>query len=438
MIKCLVFDDHGNRSAIMRVINHLKAEVGNTIEIVYTGRYDDTYDYFSRKEFDLYIVFSYWDNIEINNNYLYVYKFKDDFIRINLFLFDTSQTRNKKDLADNAIGKKPGWKYVDNSFDVQLGASLEYATSSRIALISLSEEEISTYVNFKFRDALTEVFADLKSAHSVIFRHLVFPPEYRQAGLSILNYFCEVAEQRYPDLPCTVQIEQDGQQVRMVIQTQEGYRDTIERTLEEYGLVISGQRQPAELFDNAVYVMRLENKLTIVEAELQQERRAYTLLQEQKEIANRLLNWAEENTTRQDQRIEYLEREVSELRRIVGSSLAKTQQTTYLLVEGTISHSQKLTDIFSRYLEHASDNDTLQKAVSTIQDLTKRILSNIDHDTMSSDDKCNLTQAAHDIQRVDHVYWESFKVELLTFFCGVASGVGGNMVTDFVNLLGRL
>ncbi len=263
-----------------------------------------------------------------------------------------------------------------------------------------------------------------------ILREIEFSPEYRQAGLGIMHYFAEVMQQKYPDIPATVQITQQNLTVRMIIETDDGYRDIVEQTLEDYGLVISGKRHTAELFDDAVAMMRLENKLDVVRIELRAERRA-----------NRLLA---RYGSEQKARIEHLETEVSELRQIVGNLLAgmqeathRAQQTTHLLAAGAVNHCQALSVLFARHLDRAPDNP-LRQAIGTIQALAERALTATDQDALSGVDKVALTQAATDIEAADSMYWRDFKAELIGFFRGVGAGVGGNVATGILELLSIL
>lgn len=272
-----------------------------------------------------------------------------------------------------------------------------------------------------------------------IIREIEFPPEYKQAGIGIMNYFAEVIKQKYPDIPATVQITQDDLTVRMTIETDDGHRETVEQALNDYGLVVAGQRQPAEFLEDRVAVMRLENKLTMVEAELQQERRAYGLLEGQKEISDRLLRWAERYADRQDQDIEHLQTEVSELRQILGNSLTGAQEATYraqetnhLLAAGAIIYNQNLAALFDRHLASAPDSETLRQAMSAIQTLAERAVAAENEAGLSNQERAKLTQAAADIQAESGTYWSVFKGELIEFFKGAGAGVGGNYATDAV------
>ncbi len=258
-----------------------------------------------------------------------------------------------------------------------------------------------------------------------IMRTIEFPPEYRQAGIGIMNYFAEVMRQKYPDIPATVQITQEDLTVRMTIETDNGHREVVEKTLEEYGLVVSGQRQPADFLDDEIAVLRLENKLDVARAELQAERRA-----------NRML---ERYGNEQKARIEHLEIEVSELRRIVGNSLTgaqeathRAQETNHLLATGAISHNQNLAALFDRHLASAPDSETLRQAMSAIQTLAERAAAAESEARLSNQDKAKLTQVAADIQAENGTYWNAFKGELTEFFKNAGAGVGGNYATDAV------
>jgi hypothetical protein len=94
-----------------------------------------------------------------------------------------------------------------------------------------------------------------------ITRSIEFPPEYHQAGLSILNYFGTIIRQHYPEIPVTVRIEQEGLMVRIAVETAEGQREIVERTLEAYGLVVTGKMAPEELLEDPYQVMAFKHKL---------------------------------------------------------------------------------------------------------------------------------------------------------------------------------
>ncbi len=137
-----------------------------------------------------------------------------------------------------------------------------------------------------------------------IIRETEFPPEYHQAGVGIMNYFATVLRQKYPDIPATVQISQEVRTVRMTIETEPAYREIIEKALEDYGLIVAGQRPPSALLSDTTDVIRLENQLRLTQVQLESERRALQLTEQQS-----------------PPRIESLEDDVAHLRLLVGGQL---------------------------------------------------------------------------------------------------------------------
>ncbi|MCP4108233.1 MAG: pentapeptide repeat-containing protein [Desulfobacteraceae bacterium] len=104
----------------------------------------------------------------------------------------------------------------------------------------------------------------------VIIKSIEFPPEYHQAGISILNYFGTVLRKKYPDVKAKVKIEQDGLKVTMIVDTIGGDKEVIEKTLNEYGLVITGKMLPEEFTENnGLLKIELESKLTQARAEIE-------------------------------------------------------------------------------------------------------------------------------------------------------------------------
>ena len=137
-----------------------------------------------------------------------------------------------------------------------------------------------------------------------IVRSIEFPPEYREAGTSILMYFNHILKLKYPDLKVKVSIEQDGLILRMLIHTPTGHKESIERTLEEYGRVVVGQLMPEDFLHDPFEVIALKNKLEIAHLELRQTRELLSLTQKNSQ-----------------QRIESLEEEVDRLHRLIEISL---------------------------------------------------------------------------------------------------------------------
>jgi hypothetical protein len=106
-------------------------------------------------------------------------------------------------------------------------------------------------------------------------RSIEFAPEYYQAGVGVLSYFGEILRQKYPDVNAKVRIEQQGNIVRMHIETPNGDINIIEKELEMYALVIKKQAPIESLFQDKLQIMALENKLEVAQMEIRQ---AYKML----------------------------------------------------------------------------------------------------------------------------------------------------------------
>ena len=75
--------------------------------------------------------------------------------------------------------------------------------------------------------------------------------------MSILNYFGQVLEEKYPDLDTAVLIKQRGNTVSMTVETPQGEQEKIEKTLDEYGLVVTRQMAPEEFLDDKIAILEL-------------------------------------------------------------------------------------------------------------------------------------------------------------------------------------
>ena len=97
--------------------------------------------------------------------------------------------------------------------------------------------------------------------YAKIVREIEFPPEHKQAGLHILSYFHEILSKKYPDIPVKFSIGQEAETIRMTIETPEGTKELIEKTLEDYGEVVNNRKTPEEFLSNPKDVLELRLQL---------------------------------------------------------------------------------------------------------------------------------------------------------------------------------
>jgi hypothetical protein len=119
---------------------------------------------------------------------------------------------------------------------------------------------------------------ELKGGENINFRQIIvnraieFPPQYHQACLGVLSYFGSVLREKYPSQEATVRIEQDGLVVRLIVESENGNREVIEKALEEYELVLRGEVQPEEFFVSSSKVLELKNELRIAQLRIDYQR----------------------------------------------------------------------------------------------------------------------------------------------------------------------
>lgn len=98
---------------------------------------------------------------------------------------------------------------------------------------------------------------------SIVDRSIEFPPEYHQAGIGILNFFASYLNEKYPDQKATVRIEQSGLNVRMIVESETGNKEVIEKALHEYELIVSGKERADKFTNNEKLILELRNELRV-------------------------------------------------------------------------------------------------------------------------------------------------------------------------------
>jgi hypothetical protein len=121
----------------------------------------------------------------------------------------------------------------------------------------------------------------------VIDRSIEFPPEYHQAGLGILNYFSTYLMEKYPGTTNTVRIEQCGLVVRLIIESEDGKQDIVEKALQEYELIVTGKTSPETYSPNDKVLLEIKNELRIAQFRVESQN---DIIQLQNHRIDQLLN----------------------------------------------------------------------------------------------------------------------------------------------------
>ena len=223
-----------------------------------------------------------------------------------------------------------------------------------------------------------------------IHREIKFPPEFQQAGLAILNYFSEVLAQKYPDTPISVSIKQIGVRVVLEITTPDGAVEQIERVLEQYGMVVQGAMRPNEFLDDPIAVMRLTQKLELVNLELKQTRE---ILQLQKDYSGA--------------RIKSLEDQISTLTNIVGAELRSRES------------------LLSAFTTASNSN---------IQELAPRVLELLNTHSKATIDR-NASEVAETLENLEAAAPKTFTTLCQFIYSSAAAGVIGESAVNWLKAL---
>lgn len=221
-----------------------------------------------------------------------------------------------------------------------------------------------------------------------IIREITFPPEYREAGVAILSYFARVLEQKCPEAGARVSIVQDGNTVRLQIETNKGDRQTIERTLSDYGKVVTGELLPTQFYSDPAAVTELSNKLEITKMELRLKEQNFLTYQNHSE-----------------RRINELAGQVAGLMSLVGSQLSTVQTLSQALA--SLASSERLSPAVAKAL------DAVTKLVSSEK---------------SNESEAKLHKALQVIRVEDAGFFSRLKESA----SNIAHSVAGNMATPWV------
>lgn len=201
-------------------------------------------------------------------------------------------------------------------------AMFERTKEDLLALSPLSHPNPFLLLGISHKDQCLEVTelkceGDSVSRQIVINRSIEFAPEHHQAGLGILSYFGTVLREKYPEHNAKVRIEQEGLRVRLVIESDNGDKEVIEKALQEYELVVRGETSPETFFDNKAKVLELKNELRI----------AHVRIESQKDL------------------ITYQGQEIASLRQLFGHSLTVTNSQPLCISVNPVITISNATDL---------------------------------------------------------------------------------------------
>jgi hypothetical protein len=189
-------------------------------------------------------------------------------------------------------------------------------------------------------------------------RAIEFPPEYYQAGVTVLANFGEVLRDKYPNINAKVRIEQEGNIVRMHVGLPNGEVETVEEVLEKYFLVVSKQAPAELLFESRLKVAKLENKLDLIDAELRSSERALKLSIE----------------SREDMKAAH-EQAVAGFQHIIGEQAAQIHTLIHLATQQVTSHERTQLAQSTLFKDLIGENNGNHATLMAIRSLEYNLMS---------------------------------------------------------------
>ncbi|MGI4762934.1 MAG: hypothetical protein ACRYF0_19640 [Janthinobacterium lividum] len=256
---------------------------------------------------------------------------------------------------------------TSNAIEALLGTGIhirqiEYLPSEEVCRVQLSKLGLPSspapivlafFSPTEPEEITVEELSTPKISEASIERTLEFAPEYYQASVGLLSFFGKILRDKDPQTKAKVRIEQDGNIVRLHIESAPGNIETIEERLEQYALIVNKQAPPESLLDNPGQIVELKAQLRVAQMQVET---AYEL----KQLS--------------DGRITSLEKQVEFLQSQFAAQILQTDKVIDIVGRQNDSHERMqaalLTHsgtLFKDLLQESSGNQRLAEAVTSLR-----------------------------------------------------------------------
>ncbi|WP_201555197.1 hypothetical protein [Psychrobacter immobilis] len=176
----------------------------------------------------------------------------------------------------------------------------------------------------------------------VLDKFIEFPPQYYQAGLGILNYFSQYLHKNYPDENATVKIEQNGQSIRLIVISEDGNTDVIERALTEYEMIVTGNGNPEDFTEDKGLILELKSELRMSQVRIETQQDIIGYLKTDKNYLSELLEKAlkQEKYTTIEINPSFRNNLSVVTNNVVNEALPLVEQLKYILPDKNDSHAE--------------------------------------------------------------------------------------------------
>lgn len=246
-------------------------------------------------------------------------------------------------------------------------------------------------------------------------KYIEFSNDNCQAGISILSYFGEVLKSKHPDTKNKIRIEQQENSVVMTIDTDYGNREIIEKTFNDYGLVLASKMPPETVFDSKMDVLAFKQKLERAEVEVRQTRDILQLKSDEHIDFKR--------SSRQE--IEFLKQVICQQ----SQQLDQSHKTINTNSESIADMMRKQSSIVHMAFKTLKCNEEFhKKTLLDLQIIEEKIVS----DRLSEQDKEEITQCVESINNSSPEALSKLKAGLEQTMYGVSGNIVFNTVLSII------
>ena len=243
-----------------------------------------------------------------------------------------------------------------------------------------------------------------------IIKEIKFPPEFKQAGIGILNYFSDYITRKYPEDNIEVSIRQINTKVILVIKPPKGKVIPIVEDFTTFGKIVTGEEPVEKYSQDPIVIQEMHNKRKLAELEINITKRLYEVEKDVLRLKNEKSSYEYINEVNPLAFMEEVFKFSSKIVNIqnlqIGDSNVKNQNIYSNISASNIGNDNKLTanDILINSTKNS--NDDLKKEIELILERINQLLK----DSLNTEDEktvfatqSNLENVKNELETVEEV-----------------------------------
>ena len=243
-----------------------------------------------------------------------------------------------------------------------------------------------------------------------IIKEIKFPPEFKQAGIGILNYFSDYITRKYPEDNIEVSIQQINTKVILVIKPPKVKVIPIVEDFTTFGKIVTGEEPVEKYSQDPIVIQEMHNKRKLAELEINITKRLYEVEKDVLRLKNEKSSYEYINEVNPLAFMEEVFKFSSKIVNIqnlqIGDSNVKNQNIYSNISASNIGNDNKLTanDILINSTKNS--NDDLKKEIELILERINQLLK----DSLNTEDEktvfatqSNLENVKNELETVEEV-----------------------------------